>query len=367
MDKLRPLSYPSFIDDLNLQGMSDALLRSISYLEKVPPDREFQFGPDRHRTAHLLRSFKAFHEFIETNPSDAELKQFIKKNFMVYRSVGSDGFGDMLFTGYYEPSLQGSLTPTDEFKYPLYTRPDDLLTIDLSLFSPKYSGEKITGRYTGQTVLPYYDRNEIDRQHLLEGKVAQVAWVNDPIDLFFLHIQGSGKILLDDGQIMNVHYHGSNGRPYKSIGKLLIDSGKIEKSQMSMQKIRSYLKENPAEVSAVLDYNPSYVFFKIEEDGPLGYLGIVLTPARTIALDRRLYPLPAIAFVQTQKPVVDESGNIQKWIDFKRFVVSQDTGGAIRGPDRVDIFWGNGAYAETAAGHLKHPGQLFFLVLKPER
>ncbi len=367
LEKLSPLAYPAFTDDLDYQDISDVVSLSIAYLEKVPQEREFQFGADRYRADHLLRSFTVFNDFIAANPSAAELKKFINAHYLVYQSVGADDTGDVLFTGYYEPSLLGSLTPSDEFKYPLYSLPDDLIVIDLSLFSPKYKNEKITGRYTGQTVLPYYDRSEIDRQAALEGKVKPLAWVKDPIDLFFLHIQGSGKIFLEDGSSVNVHYHGANGRPYKSIGRLLIDSGKIEKAKMSMQSIRSYLKAHPDEVAKILDYNPSYVFFRLEEDGPIGCLGVKLTPARSIALDRRLFPLPALAFIQTEKPVVDDGGNILEWINFKRFVVSQDTGGAIRGPGRADIFWGNGPYAEAAAGHLQHPGQLYFLVLKPGR
>lgn len=366
MKRLKAFAYPAFTDDMGYEGISDSIAQSISYLEKVPPVRTYRFGEDVYTADHMIRSLNDFRTFIETDPSLKELKRFIKKHYRVYQSIGSDDSGDVLFTGYYEPSLHGSLSQSDEFKYPLYARPDDLLTIDLSLFSPKYKGEKVTGRYTGQTVLPYYDRNEIDRQHLLEGNVAHVAWVKDPVDLFFLHIQGSGKILLADGRSINVHYHGANGRPYKSIGRLLIDTGKIEKSQMSMQKIRAYLHEYPEEVEAVLNYNPSYVFFKIEEDGPIGYLDVKLTPARSLAVDRRIFPLPALAFIETQKPLLNDNGEIHRWTDFTRFVVSQDTGGAIRGPGRADLFWGNGPYAETAAGHMQHPGNLYFLVLKPD-
>ncbi len=141
---------------------------------------------------------------------------------------------------------------------------------------------------------------------------------------------------------------------------------KIEKSQMSMQKIRAYLHEHPEEVEAVLNYNPSYVFFKIEEDGPIGCLNVKLTPARSLAVDRRIFPLPALAFIETEKPLLNDIGEIHSWTDFARFVVSQDTGGAIRGPGRADLFWGNGRYAELAAGHMQHAGNLYFLILKPD-
>ena len=240
------------------------------------------------------------------------------------------------------------------------------MSIDLSAFSKKYAGEKIVGRFAQQTIVPYYDRREIEQEGVLEGKTEVLAWVNDPVDLFFLQIQGSGRIVLNSGQSLNVHYHETNGQPYRSIGKLLIEQEKIPKSEMSMQKIREYLRDHPEEVDDILNYNPSYIFFKTEEDGPLGFLEVKLTPGRSIAVDRRLFPLPALAFIKTQKPIIDGSGQITRWVDFSRFVVSQDTGGAIRGPGRSDLFWGNGMYAEIAAGHMQHKGNLYFLVLKPD-
>jgi membrane-bound lytic murein transglycosylase A len=185
--------------------------------------------------------------------------------------------------------------------------------------------------------------------------------------VFFLQIQGSGKIFLDTGEVINVHYHGSNGRPYRSIGKLLIEEQKIPREEMSMQKIRSYLHAHPEEMASVFNYNPSYVFFKIEPEGPLGSINVLLTPGRSVALDRRIFPHAALAFIQTQKPVLNSAGHIDRWVECRRFVLNQDTGGAIRGPGRADLFWGNGPYAEIAAGHLAHLGELYFLILKPEK
>ena len=281
-------------------------------------------------------------------------------------SAGRDRRGQVLFTGYYEPLLQGSLHPNAEYTVPLFALPDDLIEIDLAPFSPKYKGEKIIGRFTDKTVVPYYDRSAIDSDDVLEGQAVKLAWLKDPVDLFFLQIQGSGKIFLNNGETINVHYHTTNGRPYRSIGKLLIDEGKIPREEMSMQSIRAYLLKHPQEIARVLNYNPSYVFFKIEKEGPLGCLNFRLTPGRSIALDRRIFPLPALAFIKTQKPLIDADGQICDWIDFGRFVLSQDTGGAIRGPGRADLFWGNGPYAEIAAGYMQHAGRLYFLVLKPK-
>jgi membrane-bound lytic murein transglycosylase A len=262
--------------------------------------------------------------------------------------------------------LEGSLLRSDTYKYPVYGTPPDLITIDLSLFSPKYAGEKVMGRYTGQTVVPYYDRKAIETGGILDGKTPVLAWVKDPVDLFFLQIQGSGKIFLDNGETINVHYHTQNGHPYKAIGSLLIQKEIIPPSEISMQRIRAYLFSNPNEVREILNFNPSYVFFKMEEDGPLGCLDVKLTPGRSVALDRRVFPPAGLVYIETEKPRVDGNGEITGWIKSNRFVLNQDTGGAIQGPGRADIFWGNGKYAETAAGNMKHQGRLYFLILKPD-
>ncbi len=360
------ISYPRFTDDMGYDGLEHSIRKSIDYLEQFSPEKTFAFDQDQYSASHMISSLHNFLDFVHTNPSDKNLKKFIKSNFKVYKSVGKGWRKAVLFTGYYEPFLQGSLQKTEEYRYPILARPDDLLRIDLSAFSTKYEGEKIVGRYTQQTIVPYYDRREIEQEGVLEGKIEVLAWVKDPVDLFFLQIQGSGRIFLNSGQSLNVHYHETNGQPYRSIGKLLIDQEKIPKSEMSMQKIREYLRDHPEEVNDILNYNPSYVFFKTEADGPLGFLEVKLTPGRSIAVDRRLFPLPALAFIKTQKPIIDGSGQITRWVDFSRFVVSQDTGGAIRGPGRSDLFWGNGMYAEIAAGHMQHTGNLYFLVLKPD-
>ena len=366
LERVRFLSSLDFSDDLDYDGLSVGILQSLTYLKKIPPARTFRFGRDLYTAEHMIQSLIHFLEFIETKPQPPALKDFIKKHYRIYRCIGAQETGNVLFTGYYEPTLQGSLNKSDVFRYPLYGRPADLLTIDLSRFSSRFGNDKIIGRVHEQTVVPYHDRKEIEQNGLSEDVAAPLLWVNDPVDLFFLHIQGSGKVSLDTGETLQVHYHTSNGRPYRSIGKLLIDEGKIESARMSMQAIRLYLKENPAELEAVLHYNPSYVFFKIESDGPRGFLDVKLTPGRSLALDRRLFPPAALVFMETKLPLVSGDGQIQKWTDCARFVLNQDTGGAIRGPGRADLFWGDGPYAEIAAGFMQHPGNLYFIVLKPD-
>ena len=366
MEEISAWSYPDFSDDLSYDGLEHSISKSLTYLNKIPSDREFVFGQDSYTAGHMIESMQQFLEFIQDQPAAEELNEFIQDNYRVYRSVGRDGWGEVLYTGYYEPHLRGSQIPTEEYQFPIYTKPNDLITIDLSLFDEKYSGKRIIGRFTEETVVPYHERSEIDTDGALEGKAEVLAWVADPVDVFFLQIQGSGKVYLDNGDVINVHYHTTNGQPYRSIGKLLIDEEKITVEEMSMQKIREYLHNHPEEMDDVFNYNPSYVFFKIEPEGPLGNINVKLTPGRSIALDRFLFPPGALVYIQSEKPMVDSAGQIHSWQPFSRFALNQDTGGAIRGPGRADLFWGNGPYAEIAAGHMKHTGELYFLVLKPD-
>ena len=365
LKKIALFEYPEFTDDMGYADLEQGILQSLSYLKKIPSTQTFSFGQDVYDTAHMIRSLEHFLAFIKTKPSREMLNTYIASNYRIYRSAGGDS-EEVLFTGYYEPLLEGSLEKTDEYRFPIYARPDDLVTINLALFSSRYNGETIIGRYTNQTVVPYYDRAEIQAEDSCKVKAPEIAWVKDPVDLFFLHIQGSGKIRLDSGETLNVHYHTTNGRPYRSIGNLLINQGKIPRTEMSMQRIRAYLRNHPEEVESILNYNSSYVFFKIEPDGPLGFLEVKLTPGRSLALDWRLFPLSALAFIETKKPLLGAYAQILSWADCSRFVLNQDAGGAIRGPGRADLFWGNGTYAEIAAGHMQHAGTLYFLILKPE-
>ncbi len=367
IEEIHAWSYPDFSDDMDYGGLQRGISQSLSYLKKIPVDRQFVFGPDRYRIDHMIASLQQFLDFIQTRPPARELNAYIRANYRVYRSVGRNADNEVLFTGYYEPHLRGSLVRHDDYQYPVFARPRDLVSIDLALFSEQYNGKKIIGRCAGRTVVPYDERAQITSdESTFQNRAEVLAWVKDPVDDFFMQIQGSGKIYLDNGQVINVHYDTTNGQPYRSIGKLLIDEEKISREQMSMQQIRRYLQEHPEERQRILNHNPSYVFFKIEPDGPLGNINVPLTAGRSLALDRRLFPPAALAFIETEKPLVDGSDRIAGWTACNRFVLNQDTGGAIKGPGRADLFWGSGPYAEIAAGYLKNPGKLYFLVLKPD-
>lgn len=356
-----------FMDDMGLDGLEYTVSQSLEYLKRLPPDRPVWFGTDRYTIAHLTRSLEIFSNYIAGEPPLGAVGQFLRDHYLVYQAKGRNNVGDVLFTGYYEPSVRGSAVRSEHYPYPLYAMPTDLAVIDLSLFGAAPSGsKKLIGRFTdAQTVVPYYDRQEINRNRLY-GKAMPIVWLADRVDRFFLQIQGSGKVFLEDGSVLNVHYHASNGHPYKSIGALLIEEDKIPREEMSMQRIRAYLAAHPGEVERILNANPSYVFFRTEPDGPYGCLGVKVTPGRSIAVQQRIFPAAALGFMKTVKPVVDGDGNIESWQPCSRFVLNQDTGGAIRGPGRADLFWGNGPYAEIAAGHMRHEGELYFFILKPE-
>ena len=360
------ISYPRFEDDLLYDGLAESIKLSLEYLQRVPSERNFQFGEDSYTATHLMRSLEQFLIFIQNQPSSKALRKFIRSEFIVYQSTGKGRTKDVLFTGYFEPLLTGRSRQDEVFNIPVLGRPDDLIKINLSLFSDNFSGKSISGRFDGSTIVPYWDRQAIEQQGVLADRAQALAWLADPIDLFFLQIQGSGSIALENGDVLNIHYDSTNGHPYRSIGKLLIDEDKIPKSEMSMQSIRAYLEANPEEQQEIFNHNPSYVFFRIEKEGPLGFLDVRLTSGRSIALDRKIFPLPALGFIETEKPLINAAGEIVTWEPFSRFVVSQDTGGAIRGPARADLFWGSGQYAEVAAGHMQNMGKLYLLVLKPD-
>ena len=357
--------YPDFFDDMNRDSLVRSLEKNLEYLEKKKDDYCFQYGPDAFTKQQVIDTQRFFLNLLQKTENDTELDQYIRKYFKVYRAKGRGWKRQILFTGYFEPIFEGSLTPDEIYKYPIYCRPKDLIKIDLSQFDEKFGNQSITARIEGQNVMPYFTRQQIEAERALRGRGLEIAWLKDPLDVAFLQIQGSGRIKLPDGKTILIGYQISNGRPYRSIGKYMLDNGLLRKEQMSMQGIRRYLSNNPHLVREVLNHNQSYVFFRRLEDGPLGSIGVPLTPGRSLALDSRLFPKGALCFIMTQKPVLNQKGEITEWVKFSRFMINQDTGGAIKGTGRADIFWGSGPYAETAAGHMQHEGKLYILIKKP--
>jgi len=355
---------PSLTDDLDRESLHMALRRSVSYLEKLPPDRIVGEQPRRFTAGEVLDSLLAFEKsFDNWDCRECWMRDFSNRFDLIPSSVDSR-LETVLFTGYYQPVIEGSLAPTPEYAYPIYRMPADLIVTERVNLQPSQTSEKMIGRLQREEFVPYYSRREIDELGSLRGRGYEIAWVKNPIDLFFLHIQGSGILQLEDGRRLLIGYAGANGRPYRSIGRLLIDRGKIPQEEMSMQRLRQYLLDYPEERNEIFSYNESYVFFRFLEEGPLGNLEVPLTPGRSIATDARLFPKGALAFIFTERPVLDAAGQLVGWQPFSRFVLNQDTGGAIRGPQRADLYFGTGFEAEAGAGYMNRPGKLYFLSLK---
>lgn len=294
----------------------------------------------------------------------AAIRTFFESHFDPYRIVGENGSDTGLATGYYEPLLTGSRNRKGKFQTALYRQPDDLLIIDLASAYPQLKGLRLRGKLDGHRVVPYDTRAEIEKSGKLDGN--EIVWVDDVLDAFFLEIQGSGRVYLpESGETIRLAYANQNGRPYRSIGRYLLDKGELKPGQASAQQIKEWIRKNPKRLREVLDANPSYVFFREEkiadpEEGPKGALGVPLTAERSIAVDPRYIPLGAPVFIDTTQPYSS--------VPLRKLMMAQDTGGAIRGAVRADYFWGFGSDAGKQAGKMKQKLKVWLLLPKqPEK
>ena len=294
--------------------------------------------------------------------SEPAVRAFLAAHFSPYAIVAADGNRDGLVTGYYEPSLAGSRERTARFTVPLHGVPDDLVVVDLASLHPELADRRVRGRIDGRRVVPYWNRHDIASGAMRNAKV--LAYVEDPLDAFFLQIQGSGRVALGDAGVIRLGYADQNGHPYRAIANTLIAQGEMTLEQASMQSIREWARANPKRVADVLDTNPSYVFFREVPapvpgtlhamiDGPLGSLGVPLLARRTIAVDTRAVPLGTPVWIATTQPSTRTP--------LQRLVLAQDTGGAIRGAIRADFFWGAGEAAAAEAGRMRETGRLWLL------
>ena len=300
----------------------------------------------------------------EVDQDDApSLRRFLEANFVPHRVANPDGATQGLITGYYEPLLRGSREKRGPYRYPLYAPPDDLLVIDLAAVNPDLKNMRLRGRLDGRRVVPYYSRADIENGAApVAGK--EIAWVDDAIEAFFLQIQGSGRIRLENGDMLRVGYADQNGHPYRSVGRYLVDSGELKINEASMQGIKAWARAHPQRLEEVLNANPSFVFFRElparagsgdpAMDGPLGALGVPLTPRRSIAVDPRYISLGAPVYLSTTLPNSEAP--------LQRLMLAQDTGGAIRGQVRADFFWGFGAEAGAMAGRMRQQGKMWVLL-----
>ena len=285
-------------------------------------------------------------------------RRYFEANFRVFRLEGAAGPRGLI-TGYYEPELRGSWRRGGKYQYPLYKKPGDLVSVDLGRFSGEWKGRHIAGRVRGSRLEPYDERRRIN-DGSLAGRGLELLWLDDPVDAFFLHVQGSGRVRMTDGTLARVGFAGRNGHAYTAIGRVLVRQGELPADGVSLQSIRRWLAANPSRARGIMDANRSYIFFRLirgmtEGDGPIGAQGVALTPGRSLAVDRGKLPLGAPVWLETRDPL-DRSRPI------RRLMIAQDTGGAIRGAVRGDFFWGAGARAEAAAGEMQEPGTFHILL-----
>ncbi|HEX3942986.1 MAG TPA: MltA domain-containing protein [Rhizomicrobium sp.] len=295
--------------------------------------------------------------------SDSSARTFFTSNFVPLEVKASDG-GVALFTGYYEPELSVSRTRHGRYQSPIYGLPVNLVMANLGDFRPEWRGERLAGCVDGHRLLPCPTRAGIDERGMPDAPV--LFYADDPVLLFFLHIQGSGRVKLEDGTMLRVVYAGQNGHPYKPIGRTLIARGWMKREGMSMQAIRAWMQTHAAQARGVMETDPSYVFFKEEplgdqNVGSAGSEGVPLTPGGSLAVDARIHPLGIPIYVAATRPDVDPNRPARA---FDQLLVAQDTGGAIRGPARGDVYWGFGKDAESVAGRMKADGRLFVLLPK---
>ena len=375
---------PQISDDLDFESLVQGIktnAESVAKSSRVPNEITFgQIKIDKKDYAAALQYL------VKSSSNKEQFFSVINQNFDFYEVYGSEDWAKIKATSYYSPLLKGSTVKTKKFSQALYSTPKDLLAIDVDSFVedfPKWKTfkEQILEQRSGKSlikarlveektglsrIVPYYKREDIDEKMVLKDKSLVMAYL-DPIDSFFLQIQGSGIIEMPNGKRFTVGYANQNGYPYVGIGSLLLD--KVPKGKMTMQNLQAYLRSLPQpEMQKILNLNPSYVFFQKVETKPIAYLGTEVVDGRTVATDNGLFPKGTLAFLEYEKPIFEneKSTEPKQWQKSARFVLDQDTGGAIRGPGRLDLYAGSGDLAEQFAGVQKNPAKLYYLVPKPE-
>ncbi len=348
--------------EADMRGAFTAFVRSCGRV-RVRADADAFGGAEVYGTVGAWRG--ACEAAVALNAPSADAARRFFETWFSPMLASNRGEAIGLFTGYYEPELDGSRKRSERFATPLYARPIDLVSVDLGAFRPALKGERIAGRVEGGRLLPYATRAEIEAAGL-GSRAPVIAWVDDAAAAFFLHIQGSGRVRFADSSVVRVAYDGQNGHAYAAVGKILVERGAIAREALSMQTIRAWLKANPREAPQLMNENPSYVFFKEQalDDpslGAEGAQGVPLTAEASLAVDLRFHALGAPMWVEANAPAEREE---DADAPFRRLMIAQDTGGAIRGPVRGDVYWGADGRAEAIAGRMAHKGQLFVLLPK---
>ena len=326
-----------------------AINRSLRYLQTPAARQAYQQYPIPGITRdRVQRSLRHFRNLLLASKSPAELQAAVRKEFTFYQAIGRDNEGTVDFTGYFEPTYEASRVPTNEYRYPLFRRPPNLASW------PQ----------------PHPTRAQLEGTNGLQAnsgplKGLEFVWLKDRLEAFLIQVQGSARLRLTDGRVMSVGYAGRTDYSYRSIGRELVEDGKFSAEELTLPKVLEYFQQNPAELDRYLPRNNRFVFFRETGGAPArGSLGVAVTPERSIATDKSLMPPGALALLHTELPYPSDNGQLEsRWAS--RYVLDQDTGGAIRGPGRVDIFMGTGKLAGDRAGLINGPGQIYYLLLKP--
>lgn len=366
--RLAPEEIPSFADKLPRAPLVQAVRASLKYFEGGTAKGTYKLGDAEYTPAALAESLRHFLKVFDETPAPAALDRRLREEFDVFQSTGMSADGRVVFSSYYEPTFPASPVKDATHTFPLFMRPPDLIDVDLGAFQPRWKGERVAGRISGSRLVPYLDREDIDSEQALAGKGLEIAWLEDAFDRLDLHIEGSGILHFPDGRKVRAQFDGTSAQPYRSVGKILVETGAIAQDEVSHERVRQYFRDHPDAARWVIARNPRYTFFKLEPfaqgSGAIGTGGHVLTAGRSIALDDRLFPLGALCFIAFTMPITDEKGALLGLAPESRFVIAQDTGGAITGPGRVDFFAGAGEDAKAIATRLWNDGRLYFLVKK---
>ncbi len=359
--RLSPVDYralPGWPADVLADGMR-AFVTSCPALAKQPAGRALGYRPE-HGTMDDLQRICSRATQIDTQ-SNVQLRAFFERNFQPYL-VTANTRSDGKFTGYYEPLLRASWQRGQRYVYPIYSRPRDIVVVDLENFDPDRRGEQLAGRLVDNRLVPYFDRGAIE-QGALSGRRLELMWTDDPINLFFLHVQGSGRVLLPDGSFVRLAFSGRNGHRYTSIGRELVAQGIMKLEDVNLFTLRNWMRGNPLAAQRLMRRNRSFIFFRVAKDDTIrGAQNVPLTPGRSLAVDPKHIPLGLPLWLVTTDPLDPQSQR-----PLRRLVVSQDVGSAIKGPIRGDLFWGFGEAAESRAGLMNEIGSYYLFLPRPSR
>ncbi len=336
-------------DDATPETLRAAATRNLEYLMRQPLDRTFTIADRSVGTLDLQSISQRVAEHAGEEWND------LCDHLRLYRVQMSE---PLLVTGYYQPELDASRKKTSRFSHPIYRTPDDLVDVELREICPECPPKTVQGRVRDGRLTRYYTRAEIDAG-ALDGRGQELAWLDDPVEAFFLHVQGSALLRLEDGVLLQISYSSSNGYPYTSIGRTLIEQGKLTPDSLSLQGLKNYLRNHPNEQSSLMAANQRYVFFRGVVSGPIGSCGVPLTAGRSVAVDPAVYAHGALGFLQIQ----ERAGASTAQRPYARLVMTQDAGNAVSGPSRLDVYWGSGAIAEGIAGDMRNAGELYIFLL----